>query len=499
MSVQGRFGTVLEKETLLAADSFANWGRKARTATGAEGQAFVIDPGAREQFVHAVDAFLDTPPIHLVSSKQKLPQPAPVSEAIAATALKLPEATGGPMFVRELRTGFYKDFLMLLSRSPGFRAAVIRWGGFQLLSTDVLLGYVVRMEMPFGQPLVEDETRAAFAEALLALEQPSPQSVVDEADALVRGLGLGAVLEATRDMFDSLGFRHLIVGASYVKGLRHEIEGYVDLTRRLGVRAESAVALFLLAYVGRACMSGWHNANQVSRQLDVPNLVYLAHHMRSAFLHETRQHLGFAETAPRRLYWWSWGSLLARALEQDPGHWSAQALTKSLKNIHTALRAAGISISLDAPEMDAVIEQDVVQSLQVLARNANIVAAGDEDNGLATWAPALARMLPMVGADRACEVLATLTPTQLSKTFVASVASGAPEALQAFYGANQARGADGTIGPLKALWLAGQRAELSQLYSEWDNSLDDRTAHVALTCVRRSEEAAPLPGGTGAA
>ena len=92
MDAQTRFGMVLEASTLNAADSFLRQVQLPDSAARTGAAALVADPAAREQFVQAVDVFVDAPQYYLIASEREPAQQTPVGDLIASTAVRLPEA-----------------------------------------------------------------------------------------------------------------------------------------------------------------------------------------------------------------------------------------------------------------------------------------------------------------------------------------------------------------------------------------------------------------------
>lgn len=491
MDTQVRLAITLEPSTLLAADSFFRQQRPSRDMADTDGAALAVDPGARDQFVRAVDVLLDAPAHYVITAKAVLPQPAPVSEPITATAVKVPDTVNTPLNPA-FQILLCKKLLSLVHQSQPFGLAALRWGAFQLLSTDILQGYVVRMDMPFGQPLVDDAAKSAFTEAVLTVNEQGGRSVIEKADSILHNLGLARLLSGPRSSFDSLGLRHLAVGASYLKGLMHEAEGYQDMAKKLALSTDSTLACFLLAYLCREGIRGWQHVTLLSQQRDSPELVYLAHHMRSTFMHQTRQQFAFDAVTPGRLYCWSWGNLLARSMEQDPSSWTARKLSRTLRDLRSILQQEKISTSVDSPDAEttSMTLKDQIRRLQHLARDADIVSEGDEAHDqLAAWAPALGRSLAVLNADRICELLSTLVDEPMSGSLVSALQAGEAEAVRLFSGTGQPSPLPGTVRPHAEKWLAGSRAQLGQLYPNRDASSDERTARVALSPVWAEHQA----------
>lgn len=486
MDAQPRFGIALEPSTLLAADSFLRELRLSSDTADVRGAALAVDPAARDQFVRTVDTFLDTPAHYLITAKVTLPQPAPVSEALMATTVKVPDTVTKLPLDPSFQTTLCKQFLVMFHASRPLQLAALRWAAFQMLSADILQGYVIRMDMPFGQPLVNDAAKSAFTEAMITLEEPRGQSVLETAASGLLDLGLARLLSAPRSSFDSLGLRHLAVGASYLRGLMHEAEGYRDIAKRLALPADSDLACFLLAYLCLECVRGWQHINLLSQQRDAPDLVYLAHHIRSAFMERTCQKFTFTVVPPSRLYWWSWGNLLARSMELRPADWPVRRLSEVLHNLQSALKEEPISISVDSPKATTEVTPpaDRILLLQHLARSTNIVSEGDEAlDRTATWAPALGRLLAVLSADRICELLAALVGESTPGSLVSALRAGEAKAVGLFAGSSKPVAAPGVITDQAEKWLAGSRTRLGQLYPTWDSSLDDRIAQVALSPV----------------
>ena len=483
MNTAARFGIALEASTLLAADSFHRWLRLSKEATAAKGAILAVDPAARDQFVRTVDLFLDRPPYYLIDSRAKLPQPSAVGTLVSAAAEQVAEAAAKTVLAPTVRSALHRQFLHLFARSPQFQTAAIRWAAFQLLSTDLLQGHVIRMDVPYGRPLVDTAARSAFAQALQSVEGTTPQAIVEKADSTARNLGFQALLKASGQIFDALGLRHLTFGSVYLQGLLYEALGYRDLAKTLRLAPETDITLFLLAYADHACIRAWQNVDRLSRQPEAQGQVYLAHHVRSTFLFHSRQEFGFAPAAPGRRFWWSWGGLLAQAVAQYPAQWPAQAVQRTLQALRSSLDQNGVSVSVDAGNLTSSIEpaEDQLRLLLSLAREHKIVLSSDESkDGLSAWAPALGQLLPFDSADHILHLLSLLMDAPLPDGFADALRSRTPAALHAFQGPDPTSPVGMALSG-QADWLEGSRAGLSALYSTWDGDLNSRTARVALS------------------
>jgi hypothetical protein len=483
MSAPIRFGMALETGTLLAADSFHRWLRLSSGATAAQGSALTVDPEARDQFVRVVDLFLDRPPYYLISSNLKLPQPSAVGELVRTTAQHISEPGTKMVLTQPVQTELYRQFLQLFAHTPEFQTAAIRWAGFQLLSADVLQGHVIRMDVPYGHPLVDAAARSAFAQALRTVEGAEPQAILEKAHATASDFGFQALLKAPAQGFDALGLRHLTFGKAYIQGLLYEVQTYRDLARTLHLAAEADLALFLLAYLGRACIQGWQNLELLSRQTPTVDLVYLAHHVRSTFLFHSRQQFHFSPRAPARRNWWSWGGLLAQAVVSNPAKWPAQAVHDTLQALHASLDKNGLSTSMDSSDASGPFKptEEQLRLLQSLAREHTIILASDEaKDRLLAWAPAFVQLLLTGSVDDVLRLLSMLTEAPIDDEFAQALWSQAPSAWEAFFGTGSTS-PSAAIFSQRASWLMGARGGLRPLYSVWDGTLDNQLASVELS------------------
>jgi hypothetical protein len=327
----------------------------------------------------------------------------------------------------------------------------------------MLKGYVLRMGTLFGKPLLSADLQLSFAAALRAAD--NCQDLLERVQAEIQSLGFMALLNASRSQLEGLGLRRLAVGSVYIDGLKHELEEFEALARGLDLKADAAPALFLLAYAGHLCMRGWKYTASISQHEASDHLVYLAHRVRAAFLHATRQEFSFSVAPPGRLFFWSWGNLFAWAVEQQPSRWSAKALQDALNSLRSALHAQGTRNSIDKSVLnihDPSMHGQVQASAQ-LAREHGLLPTGNDQDASAAWASALARLLPAIGPGATAELLETVAGEPVAQSLLVMLDAH-----------------DTGSSPMPR-WLEGSTVQLDTLFAGTNGSPGERIARVALS------------------
>jgi hypothetical protein len=393
-----RRGVGLDTCLLQAADSFLNEIRR-KTPGSDRGLAWETDPDAKKQFIKAVDAFVDLPAKFIVLPKGNVGHLAPIGRLIALKATPLVSATTQSPIESSTGVALYRDFLKLVFENKEFRDSVVGWGWFQLLDSDVLLGYAARMGVEQDSRFVKE---VMFEEFVIAFEQFSPHrriQVVNGVDRLTERKGHSSeqVVEFVQLLKTNSGLEST---TAHPLGelLTKEINSYEKLAHRFDLMDGAGVSLFLLAYVGSVCRRGRQYAETYSRQGASSPLVYDPHHLRGSFLAVSRGDGTPTILDSGREYWWSWGAVLAKVIQQFPTRWPAERVTEQIQALEAVLRKEDISISVDnmSPE-DLVSDPRKFETMQEIARTLGIVEASDENQGRFRWTTALSRLAPFLG------------------------------------------------------------------------------------------------------
>jgi len=263
----------------------------------------------------------------------------------------------------------YQQFLEAVAdpQDARFRDEVLKWAVFQLLDRDVLLGYTDRMESSKSEKrFVEQNSRTEFWAAYRRLDPAVGATLCTRVEEGLRKL------EATTDKLiqfeTALRVRRGADGgpdpdseraASFIPHLVREINTYPspgEIDHRGMV--PGALGLFCLAYAGSVSLRGWQYATAYSDTelrrgeggaagAARPELVYVPHTMRRAFLDATRG-MGESEASGvKRHYWFSFGTLLATSLEDFPRKWTPALVVERLAEIKASLGNDTISVDGD--------------------------------------------------------------------------------------------------------------------------------------------------------
>jgi hypothetical protein len=398
--------TAVDTSLLQAFDSFLQY----HVADCVNGELHAIDPRNREQFIEAVDAYVDSgPALYLPLPKSNLGHLAPAGAAIAAEAEYLPDGIEKSEMPMDVGRSLYRDFLNNIHPdAPGggeFRTLAVQWGWFQVRDVDVLLGYASRM---------------AVKDLFIS------EAMRDDFEATCSALGKQRVHEITRAARDTqpytlrtlANFAKAITRSSLdpepreqtgqvAQRLLDEAKSYKLLAKKLDLEPELGAQLFVLAYAGSVFRRGWEYTELISRKSALPDCVYLAHHLRSQLLprcEATQRVQAEWNVQPTRVYWWSWGATLALAIEHFPQRWPLARVIGTIEKI----RAQRLSISIDDPEPKELLERVIakVSTMYEVLKECELVCAEEvEMDRIIKATASMVRMVPIITAATALSML----------------------------------------------------------------------------------------------
>lgn len=478
-----RFGIGLDTCLLQAVDSYLNKIYNSAKSTKQDRFALEIDPRAREQFVLGVDIFVDTPKTYLVIPKEKLGHLAPVGKQIANNAETLSEATKQHPIETEIGIKYYKNFFDLILRDFHFTQLGMHWGWFQILDSDVLLGYTSRMSSPTEISLVKPSMKNDFLTAFNQLSKDKQGELVSRAAQASHSLNhnhkniqlffnkLIEKKDRSKNKIESEEIeseeinRILEISAS----LNNEIKGYSKYANKSLLTDESGIDLFLLAYVGSVCRRGWQYNELYTRKKEAIELIYEAHHMRSDFISLSLKKEYKEQKPSKRVYWWSWGSILAKAIEQRPSQWSRKRVIEVLNKI-SGLRVSNSFDYKEKEELNNFLNSYEMKNFAKIFEETMIEhklysAKDNFHENFMKIAPFVMRILPSIGISAAFSLVAGVVQGVIAGSVTATTTEFLTNLRNSFFDSKEARFSYRSSEFLEEKWLEsiqpGQRAELS--------------------------------------
>jgi hypothetical protein len=384
-------GIGVDTTLLLGVDSYIKSRRTPKALT---------DPLAAVTFTHALDAHLDVTPVLLVLPEHARGYLPPVASVIADAALTTTNARQLAPMREERGVELYREHFALLDRDDEFLQAVVAWSWYQFFDRDALLGYHTRMQY---ESIYLDSAMGREFNAAAASDP-----------ALIARVANAVALEcANRFSANRVTIRRLLEQYNVWEGDTHRAaDAIASDVSRLGAYANElhlssglALPLLIIAFSGSVFRRGWQYG-AVYQHLTHAE-AYLPHPLRSAYMRATTAAAEQGEEGCKRVYFWSWGSLFARALQQAPTVWTNDEL---LLTAMARVRAAGLATSLvwqPGSDLDDVLRAHATAAaaLRELAIDCGIVLTTDDVverwNEIITWSSML---LPHLGA--AASVLA---------------------------------------------------------------------------------------------
>ncbi|MBL8294528.1 MAG: hypothetical protein JNN08_21970 [Bryobacterales bacterium] len=306
---------------------------------------------------------------------------------------------------------YFTQFIELVALDTQFRTDVVKWGCFQMLDYDVLLGYSDRF--------AGGERRLVVTEVLEHWNSAvSSREVEDRLREALAGVSKDLTdLEHTpssvtgfRDVLEKLELDRKDDAISILNGLQQEITEFDDKARRMRFAAEG-FPLLLIAYVGSVCRRGWQYFDMFAEASSrLSPLTYLPHRLRGDFLWRFRRR--GAKVKSKRFYCWSWGHLVARSIEQFPHAWTASKVCLKLEDLRRRMSEQSLSISLDIGDSEGwrgsvpSLTDDVRGQLTAMARDAGIVVASPKSTDeWGFWIASALRALPALGVPTLAKLL----------------------------------------------------------------------------------------------
>jgi hypothetical protein len=315
----------------------------------------------------------------------------------------------------------------------------VRWSWFQFLDVDVALGYTSRMKVRdlwvtrsmrdhFEQALtaLAPRERGAMLQAVRDLSSHSPAQI----EILANTLSLDASKVSADTQVRSVLGRHFEEAAAFagvestgvlsnrlrgiLRDLVAEMRDYASLAKALGLPASRSTELFVLAYSGSVWRRGVQYLEQFTRLQELP-IAYWPDMLRAS---EVLGRTGEGE--PRdpavRVYWFSYGNLVATAIERSPVAWTPDLILTTLAGLKGDLRGLSFSVDLTTDELrkgEANPARLWGGNLQTLRQHLEIARAHGlvtpDDLRPGSWIAALVRLWPSAALNVAQEWLKSLS------------------------------------------------------------------------------------------